>query len=267
MFNSFYGLSFNPFDKNAKESDCFESRDFREMSSRLGHLTRTRGIGLFTANPGLGKSFALRCFAASLSPNLFEVRYICLSTVSVFDFYKQLCRQLGLDPTGGKTTMFKNVQERILSLYKEQRKPLVLALDEAQYISANVFHDIKMLMNFSYDSLNCFTLILLGEPHLNHILSKPVHEALRQRISIHYTFEGLSDQEVPEYVFHKLKAAGASATIIDLPALAAVNGICQRNPRVIDSLMTDALLFGEQCGKSVIDSEVILAAANNQALG
>ena len=48
-----------------------------------------------------------------------------------------------------------------------------------------------MLMNYGYDSLNCFTLILCGEPHLNSTLKKPVHEALRQRITVHYNFSGL----------------------------------------------------------------------------
>lgn len=37
MFNSFYGLSFNPFDKQQlKETDHFISKDFTEMTSRLG---------------------------------------------------------------------------------------------------------------------------------------------------------------------------------------------------------------------------------------
>lgn len=44
---------------------------------------------------------------------------------------------------------------------------------------------------YGYDSLNCFTLILCGESHFNDILRKPIHEALRQRITIHYNYEGL----------------------------------------------------------------------------
>ena len=36
MFTDYYGLSFNPFDKQCqKEKDCFQSNDFRQMSSRL----------------------------------------------------------------------------------------------------------------------------------------------------------------------------------------------------------------------------------------
>ena len=65
MFRSYYGLSFNPFDKqNAREKDRFLSKDISEMTSRLDYLKDTRGIGLFTARPGMGKSFALRCFSS-----------------------------------------------------------------------------------------------------------------------------------------------------------------------------------------------------------
>lgn len=71
MFRSYYGLAFNPFDKQmAREKDRFLSKDISEMLSRLDYLKDTRGIGLFTARPGIGKSFALRCFAKSLNPNL-----------------------------------------------------------------------------------------------------------------------------------------------------------------------------------------------------
>ena len=48
--NSFYGLAFNPFDKQClKVTDSFESTDHKEMISRLTYLTETKGIGVFTA--------------------------------------------------------------------------------------------------------------------------------------------------------------------------------------------------------------------------
>ncbi len=187
MFRSYYGLSFNPFDKqNAREKDRFLSKDISEMMSRLDYLKDTRGIGLFTARPGMGKSFALRCFAKSLNPNLYHMEYICLSTVSVMEFYRQLCSVLGVEPKGGKPGMFRAVQEQILYLYRDKKQPLILAVDEAQYLSTGILEDIKMLMNYGYDSLNCFTLILCGEPHLNSTLKKPVHEALRRGRSLHH---------------------------------------------------------------------------------
>lgn len=267
MYNVYYGLSANPFDKQfLKEKEAFVSNDHQEALSRLNYLKDIRGIGVFTARPGMGKSFALRCFAKSLNNNLYQMEYLCLSTISVSEFYKQLCLAFGLDIVGGKAAMFKAIQERIYYLYKEKKKPFILAIDEAQYLSSGILKDLKMIMNQGYDSLNCFTLILCGEPYLNHTLEMATHEALKQRITVHYNYQGLDDSEVSNYILHKIQTAGASPTIINEAALSAIHSYSQGNPRVIDNLMTNALTLGAQMEKTTIDADVILAAVNAYSL-
>ena len=108
--------------------------------------------------------------------------------------------------------------------------------------------------------------MLVGEPYLNHILDKQVHEALRQRITVPYNYEGLSDQEVPDYICHKLELAGGSRNTLEGGALSAVHGYSEGNVRKIDNLMTDALTIGARQGQPCISAEIIMAAANNQAL-
>ena len=268
MFRGYYGMSFNPFDKQCVETkDAFVSRDHKEMTARLGHLKDVRGIVVFTAFPGFGKTFALRCFAEELNPRQCKMEYVPMSTVSVMDFYMQFCSLVGADASHKKSAMFAAIQERVFMFYKEKKRPLILAIDEAHELNAEILKDLKMIMNQKYDCVNCFSLILVGEPHLNHILEKPVHEALRQRVTVHYNFCGLGDEEVPAYISHKLGSAGASSDIIDESALGSVHGYCRGNPRLIDNLMSDALMLGAQTGRKTIDSEIILAAVNNQNLG
>lgn len=267
MANSFYGLSHNPFDKHLlKESDAFTSADHKSMMDRLEYLKEIRGIGIFTASPGMGKSYALRCFAKSLNENLHQMEYICLSTISVSEFYKQLCHALGLDANGGKTTMFKSIQQRIYYLYKEKRKPLIIAIDEAQYLNSGILKDLKMLMNHGYDSLNCFTLILAGEPHLNNTLEKPIHEALKQRITVHYNYQGLDDTEVKHYIHHKLSNAGGAPSLINEAAISAAHSYSRGNPRLIDNVMSYALDLGAQMQKQTMDAEGMMAAIDAQSL-
>lgn len=267
-FKTFYGLSCNPFDKHSlKSKDAFESQDQKAMANRLEHLIKVRGVGVFTAAPGMGKSYSLRCFRDSLNDNLYDMHYICLSTVSVGEFYKLLCEELGLEARGGKTIMFQAIQDRIAYLFEEKKQPLVLAIDEAQYLANPILKDLKMLMNFRYDSVNCFTLILSGESYLNNTLEKPVHEALRQRITVHYAFRGLQPDEVTAYIRHKIHLAGGADTLVGEDALSAISGYCHGNPRIIDNVMSDALILGAQLSRSCIDSEVILAAVNEQTLG
>jgi type II secretory pathway predicted ATPase ExeA len=267
MSCNYYGLSGDPFNKHFNtQENCFQSYDFKQMTSRLNHLKETRGIGLFTASPGMGKSMALKYFADNLNPNLYKVIYSCLSTVTVGEFYKQLCDALGIVDVYGKSGRVKAIKDQIQYMYTEKRQTLILIIDEAQYLNTSILTDLKMLMNFRYDTLNCFALILCGEPYLTSTLNKPIHISLKQRVTVHYEYAGLQDDEVGQYVIHKIRSAGGADSIIEPAAISALHGYSQGNPRIIDNLMSDALIIGEQMGKKVIDSDVILAAAENRSI-
>jgi type II secretory pathway predicted ATPase ExeA len=266
MFEAFYGFTRNPFDKSLSENDAFVSKDHKEMTSRLKYLNDVRGVGVFTSPPGFGKTYALRCFAKNIDRNLNEVAYLCLSTVNTTEFYKQFCTTLGIDPPHGKPAMFRAIQERVYHLLKEKRKPFTLIFDEAQELSALILKDIKMILNHDYDSINCFTLVLVGEPHLNNILEKPVHEALKQRIVIHYNFQGLSDDETQQYILHKLRCANAPESILANGTMPAIIGFARGCARLVDNLMIEALKLGAQIQKPALDTDIIMAAVNNLAL-
>jgi type II secretory pathway predicted ATPase ExeA len=267
MFKAYYGLTKNPFDKQSLSvKDAFTSNDHKEMVYRLTYLSSIRGIGVFTSRPGFGKTFALRCFAHSLDRNLHEAAYICLTTVSLSEFYRQFCYALGIDPPYGKPAMFNAIQDRLYHLFKVKKRPFLLFLDEAHELSSTILKDLKLIMNRDFDSLNCFTLALVGEPHLNHILEKPIHEALRQRIAIHYDFSGLSDAETEQYLIHKLRVAGGADSVLGPGTLPAIIGFARGCPRLVDNLMNEALLLGAQFEKESLDAETIMAAVNNLAL-
>lgn len=89
---------------------------------------------------------------------------------------------------------------------------------------------------------------------------------MRQRITVHYNYNGLSDEEFSQYVLHKINLAGAPEKIIDQAALSAVHSFTQGNPRLIDNLMTDAIVIGSQAKEKVINAEVIQSAVENQSL-
>jgi type II secretory pathway predicted ATPase ExeA len=263
MFRAAYGFSCNPFSKSLPTDAAFLSRDHKQMLSRLNFLKDTRGIGIFTAEPGMGKSFALRCFANAMNPNLFSLAYICLTTVSVSDFYCQLCNALKVESSVKKSVMFKAIQERVFFLFKEKRMPFFLFIDEAHELSPGILRDIRMLLNHDFDSCDCFSIVLAGEPHLNHLLERAVFDALRQRIIIHYNFEGLSPDEVEAYLSHKFHLANASFSILSDGVVAAVAGHSGGNPRLIDRIMFDALNLGAQNGDSTITTDTILNVVNN----
>lgn len=111
---------------------------------------------------GFDSAFVLRpaLFRKRPQPEPLPHGVLCLSTVSDMEFYHQFCFCLGLEAKGGKSGMFRAMQEQIPYLYREKKQLLLLAIDETQYLSTGILKDIKILMNYNYDSFNCFTLVL-----------------------------------------------------------------------------------------------------------
>lgn len=262
MFKTFWNMEFNPFDKSLNTKYHFQSNDFKEATSRLEHLKSIKGIGLFTGSSGSGKTFSLRYFSNSLNQNLFKPVYISMSTVSVLEFYKALNYGLDLENSFKKIDLFKKIQERIISLAKDKKITPVLIIDEAQYLKTEILNDLKILFNFEMDSKNYAMIILSGQPVLNNILSKHVHESLKQRIVINYNYSGLSKAESDDYIVSRLKISGVHNQIFNANSLEAIHGCSSGSVRKLNNIIEKCLMIGCQKRVDIIDTEIVMAAQN-----
>ena len=65
---SYYGLEKDPFQKEIKTEELYESLEFKQGLSRLEYLKEIKGIGLITGVVGIGKTALLRKFKDNLNP-------------------------------------------------------------------------------------------------------------------------------------------------------------------------------------------------------
>jgi len=267
MYLSYYGLEFNPFDKEIDVKYSFETQDLKILNNRLDFIKEHRGIGLITGNPGLGKTFAIRSFVSSLNSNLYKAIYICMSTLTVHEFYKELCYELGIEPAHKKIDMFKSIQERIISLVRDRKINVIIVVDEAQYLRAPILNDLKLLLNFELDSKNYASLILVGQPVLNDMLNRNTFEALRQRITISYNMSGITKEELINYINNRIEVAHGNNGIFNEQALETIYSACNGSIRVANNIITKSFLIGKSKNKEIIDSDVVLEATNELALG
>ncbi len=267
MYLSYYGLEFNPFDKEVDIKYSFETNDLKILNNRLEFIKDHRGIGLITGNPGLGKTYSIRKFANSLNTNLYKVIYICMSTLTVYEFYKQLCYEFDIEPPFKKIDMFKAIQERIVNLVKDRKINVIIIIDEAQYLRPSILNDLKILLNFELDSKNYASLILVGQPVLNSILSRNTFEALNQRITVSYNMNGISKEELINYINSRITIAHGNSGIFNDQALEAIYSACNGSIRIANNLLTKSLIIGKIKEKSIIDSDIVLEASNELALG
>lgn len=262
MYRAYWGMEFNPFDKEISEKQFYQSRDFEEMGKRLEYLRNVKGIGLFTGLPGTGKTACCRAFVGSLNPSLYRVVYLPMTTISASEFYRDLAKSLGLEPCYRKIDNFRNIQERIRGLYREQKTTLVILIDEAQYLGRAILADLKLLMNFEMDSRNYAVLALSGQPTLNNTLSMQIHEALRQRIVISYNMQGLTAQEAADYAKDRLRLCGISREVFEPAALEAAYGCCGGSIRRLNVLLHRALIIGCEQKRDKVGTETIMDASN-----
>lgn len=261
-YEKYWGMVCNPFTQTSEDKSVFESNDFKQISARLEHLKNTKGIGLFTGNSGVGKTFALKQFVNSLNKNLYKTIYISLTTISVLEFYKALANGLGLVPSGKKVDLYKAIQDRIVSLVKSKKTIPIVIVDEAQYLKTEVLNDIKLLLNFNMDSRNYVIFILNGQPILNDILTRNVHDALKQRIVISYNAEGLSSVEMKEYLQNALEKAGIHEPILHENSYEAIYSCCNKSIRKANRLLDKCLLISYNENLREIDTNIVMTAQN-----
>lgn len=267
MFLSYFGMEFNPFDKEVETKYAFETEDLKIMKNRLNYLKEHPGLALFTGNPGVGKTFSIRQFMKELNPNLFKCIYLSMSSITVLEFYKQLATSLGIVPEFRKVDIFKQIQDTIIDLVSNKKIHIIICIDEAQYLKTDIINDLKILTNFEMDSKNYLTLILTGGPILNSILNRNVHEALRQRITISYNFVGISKEEIENYINSRISIAHGNNNIFTFQAIESIYNSCNGSIRIVNNIITKALIIASSKEKNIIDENIILEAYNDLALG
>ena len=258
MYLVIYGLQFDPFSKReqAKVAPYF-SADFREGYGRLDFLKDSGGIGVLTSAPGMGKTYCMKVFADGLDPKQYCMRYISLSALSDSEFYRLINISVGGHGVGRKAKLFREFHDNVWEMYRERNITMILAIDDAQYLSPTILRELKALLNYQYDSVSCLALVLCGDKQLDWTLSLADYEALRQRISVHYQFSGLALDELEKYVAAKLAAAGGTGDILDEEAISALYNVTKGVPRIVDNVMSYALKLGSQQNRPHLDADII----------
>lgn len=258
----YYGMDFNPFTKGIGIENLFRSNDYNQMENRLNFLIETRGVGVFLSNPGMGKTTCLRNTLSRLNQSRYKIIYICMTTVTVLDFYRLLNDALGLPETPRKSQMFQQIQAELRRLTSENRMEVIIAIDEVQFLRRDILKEFIMILNFDYDSKDYCTLILAGQNEFVRILRFKELEPFRQRININYTFSGLDEKEVEEYIKSRLKLVNCSESLFAQEAYHTFYTLMQGSIRNLNQLINKSLIVGVNKEAGTIGSEIIMESCD-----
>ena len=241
MYRAHFGFTHYPFERALQPDELFASTAAHEAQARLLHLVELRGIGLITGEVGSGKTTVCRQLAASLHPGLYRLFYVPLSTGNVMDMYKAIAWQLGLPVERSRATAYRAIHSEICRLTLDTKILPILVVDEAQHLRNEVLEDLRLLTNFAMDAELRLCVLLVGLTELRRRLTMAVHESLTQRIVVRYHLAGLTRDELPAYLTHRLQLAGCTLPVFEPAAIEALFQATQGLPRKVNRLAHYAL--------------------------
>jgi len=244
MYNEFFGFRESPFNITPDPRFLFFSRRHREAFDHLLFgIQERKGFIQLTGEVGAGKTTLCRAVMEHLGPS-YKTALILNPCLSAAQLLRTILVELGLKPRIDRTACLEALN-RFLLAQLEAGNDVVLFIDEAQDLSAELLEQIRLLSNLETDHRKLLQIALVGQPELRDMLNQRGLRQLRQRITVRYHLPPLSAAETAEYIHYRLHVAGGnSRPTFSRWALRRIHRYSGGVPRLINAVCDKALLCG-----------------------
>ncbi len=259
MYLSFFALKQKPFTITSNPSFLFLSQRHKEALSYLTYGIHERvGFIEITGEVGTGKTTICRALLNQLDEKT-KTAFIFNSDLSGLQLLQTIVADLGIKTDKkSKGALFSELNRFLIEQLALDNN-VVLIIDEAQNLSHRLLEQIRMLSNLETENEKLIQIVLVGQPELRDKLKSSSLRQLRQRIAVRYHIEALGKEEVPFYISHRLKLAGAngSAPLFEEAAFDEIYHYSKGIPRLINIVCDKALLSCFVLEKRMINAEMV----------
>jgi MSHA biogenesis protein MshM len=240
MYLQHFGLTHAPLGKECKT--LYDSQSLGEVERQFRWLLTSPGLGLLTAEPGLGKTAVLRKMTENLNPHQYQVRYIAETDFGRLEFYRQLAQSFGLQPSYRRMDLWRNIKEYVTQLATLKNILPIVIIDEAQNLSPDFLRDFPSFLNFVFDSKSYITVWLVGHPELARTLDRYNNIALTSRVQGRCTLQPINDrEEFSKLIAHGFSEAGYKGTILSDSGVELIRMTSKGNTRQAHNILVASL--------------------------
>jgi general secretion pathway protein A len=262
MYEAYYGFTEKPFNLTPDPKYLYQSRRHTEAAAHLEYGRRERGgFIVITGEVGTGKTTLARYFLGRL-PEGTATAVVLYPALTAAELLQTTLDDLHVPREGTTLKELVDALHRFLLKARSEGRDVVLLIDEAQDLSAEVLEQVRLISNLETDTQKLIQIVLIGQSELSEMLGRRDLRQLAQRVTARYHLAPLSRQETDDYVRHRLAVAGGAGKVTFAPrALATVHGLSNGIPRLINLICDRALLAGYVRGTRVIEAEMVRQAA------
>ena len=257
MYLDHFGLSEPPFLLTPDPKFLYLSKAHSRAITFMEYaLTNRDGFALITGEIGSGKTTLISKLLKGLDEDTIIAR-IYHTHVDSIEFLHALLDEFGVEKQGNtKVSLLNQINRYLLDAYSSNKK-IILIIDEAQNLSEKLLEEIRLLTDLETNNEKLMNLILVGQPELNETLNQAKLEQLTQRIRFKFHIGPLSNDEMREYIHHRLKIAGANSEIFTEESMPLLYKYTGGIPRLLNAICDVALICGYAEGQNAVDESIV----------
>lgn len=262
MYLSHYNLKEKPFQISTDPKFIWFGEKHQEALAVLEYgVIDNKGFLLITGDVGTGKTSLINALLMRLGNDVI-VANITNPILEELDFFNIVANEFNINKQFSNKADFLIHFARFLKDCYSKKKKVILVVDEAHKLDQNLLEQIRLLSNIERQDAKLINIFFVGQNEFIDIISSQQNRALRQRISINYHLEPLSESEVKAYILHRLNVAGLKENIFNDNSISEIISFSNGYPRLINIICDHALLIGYVKGVKTIDGEIIRECAN-----
>ncbi len=245
MYGSFFNIDESAFSIAPNPKYLFLSNQHEEALAHLIYgVTRKGGFVCLTGDIGTGKTTICRCMFEQLPENT-DIAFVINPKFSPMELMASICDELKLSYSSFQPSIKEYVKKLHAYLIEAHAKGrnTVLVIDEAQNLSIDALEHVRALTNLETNEQKLLQIILIGQPELKELLSKPELEQVNQRITARFHIGPLNLKETIYYINHRLTIAGATHKVFTESNIEQIYSITKGVPRLIN-ILCDRILLG-----------------------
>lgn len=159
-------------------------------------------------------------------------------------------------PDADYVAMFQQFVDFVLAQYAAGHT-VMLIIDEAQNLSPETLEELRMLTNVNSNKDELLQMILLGQPELREMISRPELRQFAQRVSVSYHLTPMDRETTRDYIRFRLTHVGGSGDEITGDAIARVHALSDGIPRVINKICDLALVYAASSEEKAVGTGII----------
>lgn len=260
MFSEFYNLTGLPFQLTPDPRFYFDTRTHKKAMAYLSYgLAQGEGFIIITGDIGAGKTTLVGHLFDSLDKTKYVFAKVVTTQLDADNLLKSVAHAFGIGTDGlDKAGILRRIEDFLRLQYREGRRCLLI-IDEVQNLPTAALEELRMLSNFQHENKALLQTFLTGQPEFRDKLAlSPELEQLRQRVIATHHLEPMQAEELPGYIFHRLKLVGwnndpeFTQEAFDL-MFAYSGGV----PRRLNNLCSRVMLFGALEESHIIDQRIV----------